>query len=198
MRYRRFPVFPTSAFALTVLLATLGARADVPTNPADLKVAIDGAKVVINGKTIAVPCQRAELEAALGKPDRESDLANLILTWDNFGVVAYVRKDKGVVRQVTLALDKDAPKFWPAKTFAGTLTLDGAPVTAKSTAEEINAAKTGEKLRTDKSIATWQVINYPDAIVSVQPPSEKGGSKDAKVGCVSVDTRYVKPKAAAK
>ncbi|HYE21606.1 MAG TPA: hypothetical protein VEA69_24385 [Tepidisphaeraceae bacterium] len=197
MRHRRFPVFPTSAFALTVLLATLGARGDVPTNPAELKVAIEGHKLVINGKTIAVPCERAELEAALGKPDRESDLANLILTWDHFGVIAYVRKDKGVVRQVTVVLDKDAPKFWPAKTFTGTLTLDGAPVTAKSTAEEINAAKTGEKLRADKTMATWQVINYPDAIVTVQSPGEKG-SKDAKVGSVTVDTRYVKPKAAGK
>jgi hypothetical protein len=153
---------------------------------------------VINGRSIAVPCERADIEAALGKPDREADMANLILTWDNLGVVAYVRKDVGKVRQITVALDKDTPKFWPAKPFAGTLTLDGAPVTATTTTDQINAAKTGDKLRADKAIATWQVINYPDAIVTVQPPPEKPATKDARIGAVTIDTRYVKPKPAAK
>jgi len=194
------------------LLTSSAHAADAPAAPVvpitpPLKIAIEGDKVLINGTAFAMPCQRADLEAVLGKPDRESDLTNFILTWDQLGLVAYVIKEPGPkgkdgkatsiptpkVRQVTVALDKVDLKYWPAKLFPGVVTVDGAPVTAKTDVTELNAAKKGEPFKAHSAIPAWHIINHENALIVIENASEKVGSKDAKISRVTIDARLAKP-----
>ena len=113
-------------------------------------IAVSGDTITINGKGLALPFERTELVAALGKPDREVKLANILLTWDGQGVFAYIKPGSTQVNAVSIALGRDTPSFWPKMDFSGTLTVDGAPVTANSMVAAINKAKKGKLFEKDK------------------------------------------------
>lgn len=137
-------------------LATTPMRAD--DRPAKPVVAISGESLSINGKTLTLPCEKKDLVAALGKPDRVAKLANTMLTWDELGVFAYMKPDTTQVTLLSIALDRDTPSFWPKKVFAGTLTVDGATVTADSTLTAINNAKKGKPFEKDATDADTVTI----------------------------------------
>lgn len=177
--------------------------ADAPAPPAEPapadQIAIDGETISINGKSLKLPCDRAEVEAILGKPDREEKLLNTILVWDKRGIVVFVKPDVGKVRQLTVALDKGDFKYWPAHRFPGKLTLDGAEVTAKTDVEELDKARTGDRLKkgpvdTRSGKFKRHTIDHENTIVMLLAADEKVGTKDAKLASVSLDVRYAKPK----
>jgi hypothetical protein len=113
--------------------------------PKKLTVAIDGGTIAVNGgKPLALMFDSKELVAALGKPDREADLANVIMTWDNHGLFAYVKPKTNRVHAIAIALDRDTNlSFWPKKDFSGKVTVDGAEVKASSSIAAINKLKKG-------------------------------------------------------
>ncbi len=132
-----------------------------------LTIAIDRGTLEINGgKALTLMFDQKELIASLGKPDREAKLTNTLLTWDNLGVFAYVKPGTPKVHAVAIALDRDATlDFWPKKTFAGTATVDGAPVTRDSTIEQINKMKKGLPFEKNEFLAgSW---SFKDAKGSV-------------------------------
>ena len=57
--------------------------------------------------------------------------------------------------------------FWPKKAFAGTLTLDGAAVTADATIDAINTAKKGESLKASGIARFMSEINYGDVAIVI-------------------------------
>ncbi len=107
-------------------------------------VAITGESIAINGKLLKLPCEKKELVAALGDPDREASLANVLLTWDDFGMFAYVKPGTTRVLAISVAFNRDTPSFWPKKNFPGTLTVDGATVTTDSDPVQLNKSKKGK------------------------------------------------------
>ena len=180
--------------ALSLLAAGPAAAAAAADKPVakELKVAVEGENVTINGKTLTLPADPADLVAVLGPPDRDVVLANRILTWDALGLVAYVtKKDPAKVRQLTVALDRDPMKFWPTSTFSGTLTVDGAVVTARSTVEEINKAKAGTKFAPDEVLTAWQSIAHENVLVMLTPPAA-GATPGANFSGLNVDARLAK------
>jgi hypothetical protein len=154
------PGTKTLALFAALGLPVAAARSDDPPvagkKPA---VAISGDSLTINGKSLTLPCTRKELIGALGNPDRESKLANPTLTWDDLGVFACVKPNTTTVTAVSIALDRDTPSFWPKKNFAGTLTVDGAPVTADATLAAINDAKKGKPFEKDATDADAVTID---------------------------------------
>jgi hypothetical protein len=129
-------------------------------------VAVSGDNLSINGKSFDLPYEKKDFIAALGKPDRESKLANGVLIWDDLGLFACVHPQTGRITSVSIALGRDSPSFWPQKSFTGTLTVDGAAVSTDSTLTAINNAKKGkpfEKDTTDAdtvSIERKSTVNY--------------------------------------
>jgi hypothetical protein len=124
---------------------------------------------------------------ALGKPTREADLANKLLTWDELGVFAYQTPGTSKVRAISIALDSAPRKFWPKKLFSGVLKLDGATVTAETSVDDLNQARK-DKPPFKVSFDTW-VVDYDDAGVWLTKPDKKSASKTAKIGTVEVDTK---------
>lgn len=116
-----------------------------------LTVGITGDSVVLNGKAFALPFDQKDLIAILGKPTRETRLTSTLLTWDELGVVAFVKPGGTKVVAVSIALDRDTLSFWPKKPFVGAVMVDGAEVTAAATVEGINKAKKGRPFDKDAS-----------------------------------------------
>ena len=145
---------------LSTIVRPLAAQ-EAPAKPADptkVRVALDGTTLTIHGARITLPCKRAELVKVLGKPSRETKLSNVLLTWDEHGLVAYQDPDSDKVHAFAVALAPGRYSFSPKKAFRGGLTVDGATVTAQSTADAINKAKTGQPFAKDKVLTdTWSI-----------------------------------------
>src|SRR5262249_13367071 len=139
-----------------------------PADPTKLRVALDGATLMINGTRITLPCKRADLEKkVLGKPTRETKLANLLLTWDEHGLVAYQAPGGAPVHAFAVALAPGRYSFSPKKAFRGTLTVDGAPVTAQSSADAINKAKKGKPFTRDSVLTDSWSIRHEGTLVTL-------------------------------
>lgn len=126
-----------------------------------LEIAFAGPVMTVNGKKMTLPTDEKQLVAALGKPDRRADLANLILTWDDLGIFAYLRPDSTTCHAFAICLGKDSKEqldFWPKRSFAGKLTVDGAELRNDSKIEDVNKAKTGKPFEADNVLTNvWSI-----------------------------------------
>jgi hypothetical protein len=137
----------------------------------DVVIRVDHGMLTINGAKLTLPCRPDELVAALGKPDREalfSDAATKTntpdtLIWDDAGVYATKKTklqflDSGgmearvtdAIDAVSIAMSPDQFRWWPHHPFNGTLTVDGTPIVASSTSDQLNEALHREAFVKDK------------------------------------------------
>lgn len=151
--------------------------ASKPVDPEKLEVKVDGGELFIAGKKISLPGKRSALVELLGKPTRVIEKANILLVWDELGVLAYVRPEDGAVVQVTVSLGKMDFDFWPKKACRGKVTLDGASVTADTTIAAINKAKKGDRLVMDTVPFIYSIENK-DALISIH--KVKNGQYDGE------------------
>jgi hypothetical protein len=175
--------FRVACSLLAILAAALPVAADeqkVPPQPEEVRIAIEGADLVVQGTKVSLPCQLEELVRLLGPGDRVSKLHNWITTWDRLGVIAYCKPETTQVISVGFAFARKTFKFSPQTLFAGRLTLDGAPINTTSSLGNINAAKKGEKLAELVKDLPWG-IRYPEHLVTV------GTEKDATGAGVGID-----------
>jgi hypothetical protein len=156
-----------------------GASAEPPLEPGKLDVRVDGKSLSIGSKKVPVPGDRKALVEVLGPPSRVVEKVNTLLVWDELGLLAYERPKGGPVIQVTIAVGdlSRSIDFWPRKRFNGTLSLDGAPVTASSSIDAINRARTGRQpaLRPQGVGVRWEVDHGDVSVVILKA---RGGRFD--------------------
>jgi hypothetical protein len=115
--------------------------------PKGMRIVISDESVILDGQAMALPMPVKQLIALLGKPSRESRLANTVLTWDQLGMYAYVDPSSESVNAINIVFRREAYEFVPQKTFDGRVTIDEADLKAGSTVDEINAAGGGKAFR---------------------------------------------------
>src|SRR5262249_54085317 len=109
-----------------------------------------------------------------GKPTRESDLpANTILTWDELGVLAYLKPGSDKIHSVDLALGKQSLPFWPKKLFSGKVAVDGAEVSAQATPQAINRAKKGMPFKQHSVRKSSWRLEHSNTVIILS--TEEGG-----------------------
>jgi hypothetical protein len=132
--------------------------ADIPDVPTRLTITVAETNLSINETEVTLPAVREDLFELLGKPTRESRLANTLLTWDELGLIAYEKPETREIRAISVVLGRRPHEFWPKELFAGTLIVDGAVVSAQSTVEEINGNKTGRRFHRNRlSTDSWVI-----------------------------------------
>ncbi len=93
-----------------------------------VEVAVSEDGVALNGTQVDFPVPSNELLSILGNPNRTSNLANKIYTWDRLGITAYAKgKDPEMVTEVQLITQKEPFPFSPKEEFSGTINLFGTP-----------------------------------------------------------------------
>jgi hypothetical protein len=118
-----------------------------------LVVTITEGVLSLNGTEVRVPASPQEFVKLLGKPSRESALANTILTWDDFGIYLYVSRDGERSIGISFSLQQESYSFIPKKVFAGRIIVDGAEITKSSTADQINVASKGAQFQFPSGVA---------------------------------------------
>jgi hypothetical protein len=131
-----------------------------------ISVRISGAALSINAREVPLPINTTRLVELLGRPDRITRLQNVILTWDNDGILAYERPDTDRVFQLSIALGMKRFEFWPSRRFSGVLTIDGARITPESSLIEVNRIKSGRKFVQGSLNFIWE-IGYVDRKISI-------------------------------
>lgn len=96
------------------------------------KISFSKKGVEINGKLLGDRPLVSEVEAALGKADRVSAVANRIHVYEKLGVIAYQPNGSERIVQVTVLFAEMPWVFMPRSTFQGELTVDGEAVTPQS------------------------------------------------------------------
>jgi hypothetical protein len=175
--------------ALVLLEPTLCGqeKGDKAVEAKKLEINIDGKTLTIKGTKFMVPCEREDLLKVLGKPTRELNLANKLLTWDELGIFAYQTPNTTKVRAVSIALDHAPRQFFPKKLFTGVLKIDGVAVTAETSVDDLNQARK-DKPQFKAGFDTW-AADYGDTGVWLTGPDKKTKSKTAKIGTVEIDTK---------
>jgi hypothetical protein len=127
----------------------------------EYRIVIDRANITVNGKPLALPTTVVELEKIFGKPSRTIDKggAPIIHVWDDIGI--YCREYSAKVHDLSIALDRNDLdlSFYPKRNFAGSLFIDGLPITKSSTVASINSKRSGEKF-TDQLYEMYWSVKY--------------------------------------
>jgi hypothetical protein len=159
--------------------------------PSKLKVEFTKGSVVINGTKLSLPIQRKDLVRLLGKPDRETRLANTILTWDELGIHAYQIPNTEKVRALHITMDREEFQFNPKKVFTGLLKVEGATITALSSIEFINRAiKPAAFIKVRESDDTWE-LRFSDSALYLREADPKTKSEKALFSSLQLDQREV-------
>jgi len=108
--------------------------------PSQVRVSVSQGSLFVNGLNLQMPGPAQEVVKILGKPDRESRLANTILTWDNLGIYVHVEPESQQANQFTVAFGKGDMPFSPQRVFAGQVTLNELEVTPETTEEQLRTA----------------------------------------------------------
>lgn len=135
--------------------------------------ALNGDVLSINGTSFSLPVKRAAVEKVLGKATRESRLANNILTWDDLGIIAYMRPGDDKVFLVSLTFGKETFEFWPKKQFSGKATIDGAALKADTTVKAINREKKGLPFLKDTVLPGYWLIRYKSLEINLKTPVDR-------------------------
>jgi hypothetical protein len=105
-----------------------------PARTSDIRIAIDGTRITINGSALAGAPMMSDVIAILGQPDRVwnvNDAVNQVHTWDRLGVIAYEPMD-GRCISLTMPFRPMKMDYDPATNFAGTISVDGQPLTGST------------------------------------------------------------------
>jgi hypothetical protein len=134
----RFPLI--FLFAVVLLGCGKGSTA-TPSVPAPGDAIISATGVTIDGKHIPIPFTTDQIVAVLGLPSRSLQGEDAILTWDDQGIRATIKKatDRGTV--IHLVLDYgNGEDNWPKKSFAHSIWINGVQLSISSKAAELQAA----------------------------------------------------------
>ena len=96
-------------------------------NTRDIKIAITGTSVSMNGVGVSGKPYLKDIEAIYGKPDRVWDsggTGNRVHTWDKLGLIVYEPRD-GRCISTTFPYRPMGSSFDPSVMFGGTITVDG-------------------------------------------------------------------------
>lgn len=99
-----------------------------------------GGVLTVDGVDFEFPCKLQKLTDVLGAPDRTSELANTIYTWDDLGFLAYCRPKQDDVHNVTIDFVTQEFDFSPQKGFSGRVTLKNGDVNSTTTTDGLIAA----------------------------------------------------------
>lgn len=171
--------------ALVALLVMLnvqsGSAQEGEKAPTEKTISIENEVLTVYGKQVTLPCKRADLVKVLGEPSRDKRAGkddkpyyNRVLTWDDQGVVALMRRDEDSVHSVSIALGKETHDFWPQQTFAGKLMVDGAEIKNDSDIGKINSAKKGKPFEQDQAFKHWWTIKHTDIVHYLDQRPERG------------------------
>jgi len=161
--------------------------APAPTGPA---VVLEGGRLTIDGKPVALPGRVADWEAVLGKASRretfaaEGPAAPIALApvaqapialhiWDTKGILAYEQPGKGTVTKVAFVFDPNRAtsgevRLAPQSPFAGTLTLEQVPLSALSSPGQINERlKVGPLRQLPKFPFSWNMGYGPWTLTAI-------------------------------
>lgn len=155
----------------------------VALQPEKVAIVVDGSTVAINGTAISFPAGLEEFTKLLGKPTRVIKLGNDLHTWDEHGLFVFQNttfgdRPIGKITAMGVALDKKSEEYWPTKMFRGTLQVDGAVITAKSSFEELNRVKKGRSFEGSKFASSW-TIYHDDIHLYLGAPDRKLKSEQA-------------------
>jgi hypothetical protein len=159
--------------------------------PGKLQVEIAGGTVTVNGTKLSLPIERKDLIRLLGKPSREMELANTILTWDDLGIHAYQVLNTEKVRAIQVTLDPETYRFSPKKVFSGSLKVEGAVVTAESTIKDINRAMKQGTFRKEEGLGSWKV-QYKDCVLYLNQADTKTKTEKANFSSLQLDQKESK------
>jgi hypothetical protein len=117
-------------------------------------VHLDGDSLTINGKSIILPVERAQLVSALGQPrEIEGDPGRSV--WDHRGIAAVYSPGTAQIETLVIALRPRPMRWWPKEMAAGRLTLLGLPVDENSTPWSLNRQLGSQKFVGDESGNEW-------------------------------------------
>lgn len=97
-------------------------------------------KILIDGSDFTAAVTIEQVKELLGEPDRATQAANVIYTWDQQGITAYTRRDSDQVIEICLQLKKEIYPFSPAASFAGTITVAGVRLASDTAGADLEAA----------------------------------------------------------
>jgi len=101
----------------------------VPKRTEDIKVTVDGTRIVVNGVDLSANPRLVDIEALYGKADRVWDTKgglNRIHTWDKLGVLVYEPTgNPGRAISMTLPFTPVGPAYDPSTMFGGAISVDG-------------------------------------------------------------------------
>ncbi len=135
-------------FGLAVLLpAQYAAESPKP----DLAVIEFGEKTLkLNKHEIKYPFAMDEIIAAIGKPDRSASVANVVHTWDQYGIVAFQKAPGEPIHALQIIYCNDTPQFAPEKLFTGTVLIKDTQFTPSSDRRDLlRAGFAQDRLLTD-------------------------------------------------
>lgn len=182
----RFVAFGFVLLGLTVL--SVPSPAAEVSDPRSLEIQIVYKTLWINGQKVRLPGTRDRLIELLGEPDRETKLANTLLTWDNLGVVGY-ENAAGEIIAFSVALDAKPYKFWPKKSFSGVLAVDSAEITAGGDISEINRAKQGKEFAHDRVLADSYTVEFKDLLLSLVAADSQTKSSKANFAYLQISVK---------
>jgi hypothetical protein len=163
-------------------------------NPTKLKLVFANGTVTLNGRKLALPIERKELVGLLGKPSREVPAANILLIWDELGLLAYQRPKTQKIRSLQITLDQEAIQVRPNKLFAGQVQVEGATITARSTPESINRAIKPRAFVKDPGLSHllgvghWK-MEYTDCVLFLREADPAIKSAKAHISSLSLDRK---------
>lgn len=174
----------------TVQAAPAQDKEQKPTEAERKTISIDDEVLTIYGKEIKLPSKREDFVKVLGPPSRETKAGengkppdNTLLTWDDQGIMIFVRPREDYVNAVLIALETKTTDFRPRNVFAGKLLVDGVEIKTDSDIAKVNTAKKGKPFVQHQSFKEWWMLKHTDIAVYLEKRDERG------ISSVSVNVR---------
>lgn len=155
---------------------------------AQATIEVKGSALYLNGTLVKLPASAAEVEKIVGKADRSMAGVRRVLTWDKLGLIAYQKLESDDVIEINAILnitDNSFP-FTPERSFAGSLTIDGAKLTSTSTRDSINRSKIGGKFKPIPAAGFLSDYKTGDLYLVMWQQEKRGASGSGKILQISI------------
>lgn len=150
-------------------------------------VLIDDGNLSIDGASLSMPCQEADLVAVLGPPDRELDLYGKEITdkdrrpyacslvWDAIGISAVRASEwsdtekkyhySDPIEKIKVVVDPGVNSAdWPLKAISGKLAVDGVKITYFTPIDEINQQHADRPFTKPDDSSAWYFTTYENGL----------------------------------
>lgn len=140
-RFAHCSIRQSAGLILTTLLMAMCCRAnaeDPKPRRGSYAIAKDG--IVLAGQRAKFPLCYKDLVDAIGKPDRQKTGENRLLTWDDLGIVAYMKLESQEIIQVLFCYKPDTSLSFSPTTAFRSLSVGGKSLTRESSLSDVRAA----------------------------------------------------------